>query len=249
MSFEGKVAFITGGGIGMGRAFGLALADRGADIAIADTDKKVAEAAAAEIEAKGRRALALDCDVSDPAAVAAAVDTTGEVLGGVDILINNAARHFKRYGQPFSKLTQTEIHELFDVNVFGVINCSLAVRESMQSRGGGVIINIASNAGHRVQNAYGVTKLAVRGLTQAFARDFAPDGTRVNAISPGFITTENAVSLYGEDHNNQQISDQLVKRVGTMQDIVNAMLYLSSDGASFVTGQTLQVNGGRDLYV
>jgi 3-oxoacyl-[acyl-carrier protein] reductase len=119
----------------------------------------------------------------------------------------------------------------------------------MQSRGGGVIINIASNAGHRVQNAYGVTKLAVRGLTQAFARDFGPDGTRVNAISPGFITTENAVSLYGEDHNNQQISDQLVKRVGTMQDVVSAMLYLSSDGASFVTGQTLLVNGGRDLYV
>lgn len=247
MNFDGKVAMITGGGIGMGRAFALALAERGADIAILDTDPEVAGAAVKEIEALGRKAEALICNVADPEAVASAVDQAVTALGGIDILINNAARHFKQYGQPFSKLSNKEVHELFDVNVFGVVNCSLAVRDSMRSRGGGAIVNISSNAGHRVQNAYGVTKLAVRGLTQAFARDFSEDGTRVNAISPGFITTENAVAIYGEDHYQRQISDQLVKRLGTMEDVVNAVLYLGSDAASFVTGQSLLVNGGRDL--
>jgi NAD(P)-dependent dehydrogenase (short-subunit alcohol dehydrogenase family) len=250
MTFAGKTAFITGGAIGFGRAFGRALGEQGASIAIADVDVVRAEHTAAEFDDKGIRAVVVPCDVSDPAQVEAAVAKTVQELDGVDILVNNAALHFKRYGQPFSKLTQKEIQALFDVNVIGTVNCSLAVRASMQARGGGVIVNIASCAGHKIETAYGVSKLAVRGLTAAFAKDFAEDGTRVNAISPGMMATENGLLEYAPEEFTRSINEQqLIKRQGTMADVVNALIFLASDASSFMTGETLLIDGGRDLYI
>jgi 3-oxoacyl-[acyl-carrier protein] reductase len=178
------------------------------------------------------------------------VHRTVEAFGGIDILINNAARHLRQFNQPLSKLTSEQTRELFDVNVMGVIYCSLAARETMRERGGGVIVNLSSTAGHRVQTAYGVTKLAVRGLTSAFAHDFADDRIRVNAISPGLMASDNALADYGDAHFEQSIKvHQLIRRKGLVDDIVNTMLYLVSDASSFVTGETLVVNGGRDLYI
>ena len=247
---DGKVAFITGGAIGFGRAFARALSSEGAAIAIADVDPAAAQELADELTTGGHSALALRCDVADEAAVDAAVARTIDELGGVDILINNAGKHLLKYNQPFTVLPRHEVRALFDVNVIGVVNCSVACRATMSERGGGVILNISSIAGHSSTSPYGVSKLAVRGLTIAFATEFAPDKIRVNAISPGLMATENALAGLPQELIDSFVDDkQLVHRLGTMDDIVDAMLFLCSPASSFVTGETLRVSGGFPLLV
>jgi 3-oxoacyl-[acyl-carrier protein] reductase len=214
MEFPGKVAMITGGAIGFGRAFGFALGQRGSRIAIVDTNIELARRTATEFADRDIEAIVIGCDVAQLSEVEGAVVDTIAAFGGVDILINNAALHFNRFGQVFSKLAHSEIRDLFDVNVMGTINCSLAVRESMSSRGGGIIVNLSSAAGHKLESAYGVSKLAVRGLTAVFAKDFADDRIRVNAISPGLVATENALVEYPEEYFQRSIDNvQLIKRL------------------------------------
>jgi 3-oxoacyl-[acyl-carrier protein] reductase len=246
--FEGRTAFITGGGIGFGRAFARALVAEGAGVAIADIDTEMAERTAAELVSAGGHAVAVPCDVADPDQVDAAVATTIEEFGGVDILINNAGLHLTKYNQPFGVLSRNEIRALFDVNVMGVINGTLACRDSMRERGGGAILNISSVAGYLGATPYGVSKLAVRGLTVAFATEFAPDRIRVNGIAPGLMNTENAIADLPRPLIDEFVQErQLVHRLGTMGDVVSAMLFLCSDEASFITGETLKVSGGYPL--
>jgi len=177
-------------------------------------------------------------------AVAAAVDR----FGGVDILINNAGLHLMQYNQPFGALSRDEIRGLFDVNVIGVINVTLACRASMSERGGGVVLNISSMAGYMSATPYAVSKLAVRGLTVAFATELASERIRVNAIAPGLMNTENALADLPRPLIDEFVTErQLVHRLGTMGDVVSAMLYLCSDEASFITGETLKVSGGYPL--
>ena len=248
MRFEGRTAFITGGGIGFGRAFARALVAEGAGVAIADIDTEMAERTAAELVSAGGHAVAVPCDVADPDQVNAAVATTIEEFGGVDILINNAGLHLTKYNQPFGVLSRNEIRALFDVNVMGVINGTLACRDSMRERGGGAILNISSVAGYLGATPYGVSKLAVRGLTVAFATEFAPDRIRVNGIAPGLMNTENAIADLPRPLIDEFVQErQLVHRLGTMGDVVSAMLFLCSDEASFITGETLKVSGGYPL--
>lgn len=248
MRFEGRTAFITGGGIGFGRAFARALVAEGAGVAIADIDTEMAERTAAELVSAGGHAVAVPCDVADPDQVDAAVATTIEEFGGVDILINNAGLHLTKYNQPFGVLSRNEIRALFDVNVMGVINGTLACRDSMRERGGGAILNISSVAGYLGATPYGVSKLAVRGLTVAFATEFAPDRIRVNGIAPGLMNTENAIADLPRPLIDEFVQErQLVHRLGTMGDVVSAMLFLCSDEASFITGETLKVSGGYPL--
>src|ERR1700737_3660516 len=194
MRFDRRTAVITGGAIGFGRAFARALVAEGASVVIADVDVEMAERTAAELVDAGGKAIAVDCDVADPDRVDAAVATTVERFGGIDIVINNAGRHLTKYNQPFGVLSRSDIRGLFDVNVMGVINCTLACRDSMRDRGGGVVLNISSMAGFMNITPYGVSKLAVRGLTVAFASELSPDRIRVNAIAPGLMNTENALA-------------------------------------------------------
>jgi len=250
MRFQEKVAFITGGAIGFGRAFAQALGREGATVVIADIDEDQAQETVKALTAESIRAVAVHCDVADEAHVDEAVAKTLDQCSGIDVLINNAGKHLTKYNQPFGILSRNDIRALFDVNIMGVINCSIACRETMRARGGGAILNISSIAGHMVTNAYGVSKLAVRGLTIAFAHEFATDAIRVNAISPGLVATENAIA----DLPEAMINDfrdrlQLVHRTGSMNDIVAAMLYLCSSEASFVTGETLRVSGGYPLSI
>jgi len=248
--FDGKVAFITGGGIGFGRAFARALAAEGAAIAIADVDGPAGDALATELEASGTGAMSVVCDVADEGQVQAAIDATVERFGGIDILINNAGKHLMKYNQPFSVLERDELRALFDVNVIGVVNCSVSARPTMAARGGGVIINISSMASYLSTTPYAVSKLAVRGLTVAFATEFATDHIRVNAIAPGLMATENAVADLPQQLVDHIVEEQqLIHRLGTMDDIVRAMLYLCSDESSFVTGETLRVTGGTPLFL
>jgi NAD(P)-dependent dehydrogenase (short-subunit alcohol dehydrogenase family) len=248
VGFRRKTAFITGGAIGFGRAFARALTDKGANVAIADIDTRTAERTAAELTAQGARVIAVPCDVADEQDVDTAVGITIEKFAGIDILINNAGRHLTKYNQPFGVLSRADIRELFDVNVIGVINCTLACRDSMRDRGGGVVLNISSMAGFMNVSPYGVSKLAVRGLTVAFASELSPDRIRVNGIAPGLMNTENALADLPHSLVDDIVRErQLVHRLGTMDDVVSAMLYLCSEEASFITGETLKVSGGYPL--
>jgi len=250
MRFDGKVAFITGGAIGFGRAFAWALATEGAAVVIADVDGPAGEVLAAELEADGKRAMSVVCDVADEQQVEAAVEATIDRFNGIDILINNAGKHLMKYNQPFSVLERDELRALFDVNVVGVVNCSVAARPSMAARGGGVMLNISSMASYLSATPYAVSKLAVRGLTIAFATEFASDQIRVNAIAPGLMATENAIADLPQQIVDDIVDDkQLIHRLGDMDDIVRAMLYLCSDESSFVTGETLRVTGGTPLFL
>jgi len=249
-SFEGKVAFITGGARGFGLAFATALAQHGAAVVLADVDRDAAQVSAERLVAKGHRALAVECDVSDPDATAAAVAATVDAFGGVDHLINNAGLHLTRYNLPFTQQPLGDIRRLFDVNVIGVVNCTLAVRPSMVERGGGTVLSISSMASFGSRSPYGVSKLAVRGLTMAFASELAADNIRVNAVAPGLIATESATADLDPAFVAGIVDDvQLVHRLGQERDIVEAMLYLCSDRSSFVTGVTLPVTGGALLAI
>jgi 3-oxoacyl-[acyl-carrier protein] reductase len=248
--FQGKAAFITGGAIGLGRAFARALIGEGAAVAIVDIDSDGAHRTAAELTSQGVQAIAVPCDVADEHQVDAAVAATIEKFSGIDILINNAGRHLMKYNQPFGALSRSEVRGLFDVNVMGVINCTLACRDSMRKRGGGAVLNISSAAGFLSGTPYGVSKLAVRGLTVAFASELAGERIRVNGIAPGLTNTESALA----DLPRSLVDDfvqhlQLVHRLGTTDDVVSAMLYLCSDEASLITGETLKVSGGYPLTI
>jgi NAD(P)-dependent dehydrogenase (short-subunit alcohol dehydrogenase family) len=246
---QGKVALITGGGRGFGKAFGTALAARGAHVVLADLDGTAAEGAAAEIAGQGGSASGAACDVADEAGVAAVIGAVAEQHGGVDILVNNAGLHSAAYNKPSAELGIASLRRLFDVNVMGIYICSLAARPAMSGRVGAAVVNISSSAAYASRTAYGVSKLAVRGVTTQLAREFAADGIRVNAIAPGLIFTDTIRAELAPDEVARVMGQQILPREGEEQDIVDALLFLVSPAASFVTGETLRVTGGFALSV
>jgi NAD(P)-dependent dehydrogenase (short-subunit alcohol dehydrogenase family) len=248
MAMMGRVAFITGGGRGIGEIFAKALAAEGASIVLADLDLEAAERVAADIERTGGAAMAVSCDVSDEDTVAKAVAEATARFGGIDILINNAALHSFTYGQPITRLPLDKWRRMLEVNVVGIVICSAACRPSMQARGGGVIINMSSIASMPAATAYGVSKLAVRGLTVGLAQEFAPDNIRVYALAPGLMNTDSVKAELPEKYWDLIVNQQqLIKRQGTPADLVGALLFFCSDAASFITGETLVIGGGHPL--
>jgi len=173
-----------------------------------------------------------------------------EQFGGVDILINNAAKHLMEYAGKPTELPRAKWRLMMDVNVIGIVNCSAACRPSMRERGGGVIINQSSIAGFDPTTPYGISKLAVRGLVVALAREFAADGIRVYGIAPGPMDSPAAMAdlppALLETFINRY---QLIKRQGRMADLVGAVLFFCSPEASFITGETLMIGGGYPLRV
>jgi 3-oxoacyl-[acyl-carrier protein] reductase len=237
-------AVITGGGRGFGKAFGIALAAEGAHAVLVDIDGRVAETAAAEIRAKGGAATGLAGDVTDEARIADVMAEAAAIGGGIDILINNAGLPGDEYGQPITTLGLAKVKRLFDVNVIGVITCTLAAVPHMTGRREPSIINISSSAAHMHGTAYGDTKLAVAGLTITFARELAPDRIRVNAISPGLILTETIAAELPPETKAWVKAMQFLDDDGQEEHIVDAMMFLSSPRAKFITGETLRVTGG-----
>ncbi len=248
MTHAGKVAFITGGAMGFGYAFAETLGRAGASVVIAEINMQGANDAVAKLKAQDIKAVAVECDVADEDAVNVAVGQAIAVFGGIDILINNAGLHLTKYNLPFTTLARDDVRALFDVNVMGIVNCSCAVIDSMKSRGGGNIVNISSMAGNMATSPYGVSKMAVRGLTMAFAKEFADAGVRVNAIAPGLMATDSAMADLPADMVSMIINQmQYIHRQGEVEDIVNMMMFLISDKASFITGETFRVSGGASL--
>jgi NAD(P)-dependent dehydrogenase (short-subunit alcohol dehydrogenase family) len=247
--YEGRIAVITGGGRGFGRAFGQALAERGAHAVLADVDPAAGDTAAQEILSAGGEASAFQCDVADEHQVEALVADVVARLGGIDILINNAGLHSAEYGQRMDVLGLAKVRRLFDVNVMGVINCTLTARSAMAGRPGACVFNISSSAAYASGGAYGVSKLAVRGLTMAFARELGPDGIRVNAVSPGLHLTDTIRAELSPETLAAVKAQQILPLDGTENDIVETMLFLCSDRARFITGETLRVSAGFALCI
>lgn len=235
---------MTGGGRGFGKAFGTALAAEGAHAVLVDIDGQVAEEAAAGIRASGGSAEGLAADVTEEARMGEVMARAAKANGGIDLLINNAGLHSDEYGRPITQMGLAKTRRLFDVNVMGVVTCTLAAWPHMKAREGANIVNISSSAAHMGGSAYGDTKLAVAGLTITFARELGPDGIRVNAISPGLMLTETIAAELPPETKARVKAMQFIESDGVEEDIVQAMLYLSSARARFVTGEVLRVTGG-----
>jgi 3-oxoacyl-[acyl-carrier protein] reductase len=240
----GKTAVITGGGRGFGKGFGEALAAEGAHVVLVDIDGAEAGTAAAEISSKGQLATGLQGDVTDEARMAAVMAQAAAIQGGIDILINNAGLHSDEYSQPIIKMGLAKTRRLFEVNVIGTICCTLAAHIYMKGRTGASVVNISSSAAHLGGSAYGDTKLAVAGLTITFGRELAPDGIRVNAISPGLMLTETIKAELPAETMKRVKAMQWLEEDGGTEHIVDALLFLTSPQARFITGEVLRVTGG-----
>lgn len=236
-----STAVITGGARGFGKAFGAALAAEGAHVVLVDLD--AAEAAAVELRSAGGSALGLAGNVADEARMREVMAEAAKPNDGIHILINNAGLHSQEYSRPIRELGLAKTRQLFEVNVMGTVCCTLAAQPFMEGRAGAGIINISSSAAFQ-GGGYGTSKLAVIGLTMTFARELAPGGIRVNAIAPGIILTETISRELPAEKIRQIKSAQYLSDNGTEQDIVEAMLFLTSPRARFITGETLRVTGG-----
>jgi len=237
--FEGKAVLVTGAGNGIGLAYAEAFAGEGASVAIADIDGGAADAAAKRIDGS----LPVTADVADEASVTAMVAAVVSRFGGVDVLVNNAGLHMGQYNLT-SRLPLEDWRRLFDVNLFGCVLCARYCRDSMVERGGGVILNQSSNSSYLGVGAYSISKLALNGLTLSLAQEFARDKIRVVGIAPGMIASEAVLARLEDVHKKAVLGSQLIKRWGGVDDLVGAALLLCSDQASFVTGQTVTVDGG-----
>jgi 3-oxoacyl-[acyl-carrier protein] reductase len=272
IDLSGRVAFVTGGSRGLGRADALTLARAGADVAVADllvesqlseeTDRYGALATVArqqgmvhteetvgEIQAMGRRAFAVRCDVTDRVQVDAAIARTVEELGSLDILVNNAGTldHAAQFQSQSAELWERDLR----VNLTGAFNCAQAAWPHMKERGWGRIVNMASVAGTLGgfgQASYSTTKAGLLGLTKTLAMEGGRHGITCNAIVPGVIGTE-AFNMANASMNERIVNRTVLKRPGDPQDIANAIAFLCSDLAAYITGIELNVSGGVELFV
>lgn len=248
MKLEGRVAFITGGARGIGQTLARGFVDQGARVVLADIDADAVRATAAEFP-RGS-AIAVACDVTDRASIARALDDVIAAFSGIDILVNNAARHQYEFNQPCTQLAPEKWRTILDVNIMGTVNCSTLVAAEMRKRGGGAILNLSSLAGYVVNTAYGVTKLAIRGLTMSMAEELAPDHIRVNGIAPGFMNSPTVLADVPPEIADTFINEfQLIKRQGLMTDLVGAANLLCSDEGAFITGETIMIGGGAGRHV
>jgi 2-hydroxycyclohexanecarboxyl-CoA dehydrogenase len=243
------VAIVTGGGRGIGLAICVRLSREGAAVAIFERDVEAGRRAAEEIAAEGGSAVAYQVDVSDRAAIDAAVAATRQDLGSPTILVNNAGlAPFKK----FRDITRDDLEQIFAVNVYGTFELCQAVLPDMTEAGWGRIVNIASSSaqtGSILHTHYSATKGAVIAFTRSLAREIGSKGITVNTIPPSFVDTPALREAESAGHMGPGLESLLqtmpIRRVGIPEDIAAAVAYLVRDDAGFVTGQVIGVNGGR----
>jgi NAD(P)-dependent dehydrogenase (short-subunit alcohol dehydrogenase family) len=241
---DGRVAVVTGGNRGLGRAFAAALAGAGARVAIAARDQDRSQSVAGDIGA-----LAVQTDVTDEASVGAMLETVTSELGPVDVLVNNSGICFHR---PALEVPDDEWRTVWDVNVDGLWRCSRVVGAQMVGRGTGAIVNIGSISAQivnrpQMQPAYNASKAAVHQLTKSLAAEWAPHGVRVNALAPGYVKTEMA-PVDRPEFRRHWVEDAPMQRYAVPDELGPSLVYLASDASSFVTGTVLVVDGGYTLW-
>lgn len=241
----GRVAVVVGGTSGLGRAMALGLAQAGADVVASGRREAQVEEVAAEIEGLGRATLRCGVDVTSRSSVDALRDLVVRELGRVDILLNAAGRTSRR---PTAEVGEDEWSSILDTNLNGMLRCCQSFYEPLKASGRGRIINVASLSsfvGFYEVTAYATSKAAVMGLTRNLAVEWARDAITVNAVSPGVFPTElNEKLLNGTDRGRELIQRTPMRRFGRPEELVGAVVFLASDAAGFVTGQSIAVDGG-----
>lgn len=251
--YDGRVAVITGAARGIGFGTAQRFAAEGASVAILDLDEASAQEAAARIETVGdARAIGIGCDVADGAAAEAAVQRVVDELGGIHVLVNNAG--ITRDNLLF-KMTEDDWDLVMNVHLKGAFNMTKAAQKHFVEQRYGKILNLSSVSalGNRGQANYSAAKMGIQGFTRTLGIELGPFGINANAIAPGFIATEMTdataarVKMSVEDFRAAAAEANPVKRVGFPEDIAAAAAFLCSDEASYITGQTLYVDGGAKL--
>jgi dihydroanticapsin dehydrogenase len=249
--FDGKVAIVTGGGSGIGRATCLRFAEEGASVVIAEIDEQRGQAVADEIRATAKKAIFVRTDVADETSVRNAVSRSAAEFGRIDILVNSAAVFILKG----IDATVEEWRKILDINVMGSALMAKHVVPHLRKASGGAIVNLGSISSFIAQPqfvTYNTTKTAVLGLTRCLALDLAPDNIRVNAVCPGTVWTPIVVELTAKDGLDRKAADaspkwggtHMIKRIADPREIANAILFLASSEASFVTAESLMVDGG-----
>ena len=246
-SLKGKVALITGGSRGIGKATALGFANSGADVAIASRKLPDLEQVAAEIEGLGRKALPIATHLGKLEEMQGLVDKVCQEFGRIDILVNNAGTSPQL--SPILEYTERLWDSLMNLNLKGLIFFSQAVAKAMKEQGGGKIINVASVAAymHETNNGiYAISKAAVVTATKIMAQEWAEYNIRVNCIAPGHVHTRLGDSIFVAvpGYEEEYIKRVPMGRIGDPEEIVGAMIYLASDASSYVTGETIVVDGG-----
>jgi len=243
MELKGKVALVTGGAQGIGKAVALMLARHGADVIVADVNLEKAAETAKELEAAGGRAMAVNVDVTRLCDVEKMVESAIARFGRIDILINNAGIARDKL---ILRMAEEDWDTVLAVNLKGTFNCTKAVIKHMSKQRSGKIVNIASvvgEMGNAGQANYSASKAGVIGLTKTIAREFAQRGINVNAIAPGYIQT--AMTDVLPEKAKEELQRMIpMERLGQPEDVAHAVLFLVSEASSYVTGQVLNVNGG-----
>ncbi|MDD5725659.1 MAG: 3-oxoacyl-[acyl-carrier-protein] reductase [Candidatus Omnitrophica bacterium] len=243
MRLKDKVALVTGGARGIGRAIGITFAGEGADIVVADVNLEAAQKTASEIEGMGRKAMSLVMDVTDFQAVEEGINKILDKMGKVDILVNNAGITKDNL---LLRMSPADWDAVLNVNLKGTFNCIKAVSRSMIKQRSGRIISIASiiglmgNAG---QANYAASKAGIIALTKTVAKELASRNINANAVAPGFIQTEMTAKL-PEDIKKKMQEAIPMGKLGTPEDVANICLFLASEESSYVTGQVITVDGG-----
>jgi len=261
LGLAGKTVIVTGGGANIGRGITFAFAKEGSNVVIADIDEEQAQKVAKEAEALGGKVVAIKTDVTDYDSVEAMVNKTLEMFGSIDVLVNNVGWVANKF---FMKKPREEYEKEIKINYMGVVNCTRAVLDHMTERKAGRIVNIASDSG-RVgeprEAVYSGTKGAVIAFGKTIAKEMGRFGIRVNSICPGATIPEKpgtagkesmwagdiTVEMIPPETKEKIIGQYPLGRMGKPEDVANAALFLASDAANFITGQTLSVSGGFSM--
>lgn len=243
MRLKGKKALITGAAQGIGKAIALMMAKEGADIAVSDINLELATQTADELKSIGVQTLAIEGNVADMESAEAMVSKTVEGLGGIDILVNNAGITRDTL---ILRMKEEDWDAVINVNLKGTFNCTKAAVKKMSKQRYGKIINIASIVGlmgNAGQANYSASKAGVIGLTKTAAREFASRGININAVAPGFIATAMTDAI-PEKAKNELTAQIPMGKLGSSEDVAEAVLFLSSPASDYITGQVISVNGG-----
>ena len=243
--FEGKVAIVTGSGQGMGKAIALALASEGASVVVNDIRVEMAQQVAEEIVTSDGRAIAVNTDVSDKAQVEEMIVKTLKEFDSVDILVNNAGL---LYSTPVDEISEDEWDRVLKVNLKSVFLCSLAVLPAMKAKKAGKIVNMSSSAGRSTSELggahYTTSKAGMLGFSRHLAREMASYGINVNAVCPGLIHTPMISSDACKGKLDHFLGQIPMNRLGSPAEAADLVLFLASDEASYITGATIDINGG-----